>query len=201
MPNKIDKTPPSEAKTKETACSEYIDRSCNVTKEPCSLNGFGRNICPEYKNTERPNINEYFLEMAQTVARRSTCLRHKVGAVLVKDKQILTTGYNGAPRNLPHCLDTGCIRDKNNIPSGTMHEICRAIHAEQNAVIQAALHGVSTEGATLYCTHQPCVICAKILINAGIAKVVFAEGYPDDEAISMMKEAGVGIELTGKKER
>ncbi len=193
MPDKTNKINTSEAKTKEIACSEYIDRSCNVTKKSCSLNGFGRNICPDYKNTERPNLNEYFLEMAQTVATRSTCLRHKVGAVLVKDKYILTTGYNGAPRNLPHCLDTGCIRDKNNIPSGTMHEICRAIHAEQNAVIQAALHGISTEGATLYCTHQPCIICAKILINAGIIKVVFAKGYPDKEALNMMQEAGVAI--------
>ncbi len=194
-------TVPTEARTKETTCSEYIpsEKMCKTTKETCTLNGFGRNICSDYKTTDRPDIDEYFLDMAETVAKRSTCLRHKVGAVLVKEKQILTTGYNGAPRNLSHCLDIGCIREKNNIASGTMHELCRAVHAEQNAIIQAALHGINTNGATLYCTHQPCILCAKMLINAGIQKVVFKNSYPDTAAICVMIEAGIKVETLYKK--
>src|SRR5512135_2770441 len=127
---------------------------------------------------ERPSWDEYFLELARLVSRRATCLRRKVGAVIVKDKRILATGYNGAPRGLKHCLDIGCVREKLKIPSGERHELCRALHGEQNALIQASLYGISVKGATLYSTCQPCIICAKMLINAGIQEVVIADGYP-----------------------
>lgn len=142
----------------------------------------------------RPTIDEYFMELATVVAKRSTCLRNQVGAVIVKDKRILSTGYNGAPRNLPHCFEIGCIRQQNNIASGTRHELCRAVHAEQNAIIQAALHGVSIENATVYCTHQPCILCAKMLINSNIEKVVFMTVYPDKEALNFFEMAGVKVE-------
>jgi dCMP deaminase len=142
---------------------------------------------------QRPTLDEYFMEIAQVVAKRSTCLRNQVGAVIVIDKRILSTGYNGAPRNLQHCLDIGCIRQQQNIASGTRHELCRAVHAEQNAIIQSALHGVSIENATLYCTHQPCVLCAKMIINSKIKRVVFSNHYPDDEAIIFFNSAGVEV--------
>lgn len=129
------------------------------------------------------------MEMAQVASKRSTCLRRSVGAVIVKDKRILSTGYNGTPKGMAHCEEVGCLRTKLNVPSGKMHELCRGIHAEQNAVIQAAVHGVSVDGATLYCTHQPCVVCTKILINAGIKRIVYANPYPDELAENMMKEA------------
>ncbi|MBW6517602.1 MAG: cytidine/deoxycytidylate deaminase family protein [ANME-2 cluster archaeon] len=142
---------------------------------------------------QRPTIDEYFMEIARVVAKRSTCLRNQVGAVIVLDKRILSTGYNGAPRNLQHCLDIGCIRQQQNIASGTRHELCRAVHAEQNAIIQSALHGVSIGSATLYCTHQPCILCAKMIINSNIKKVVFSNNYPDEEAIRFFDKAGVEI--------
>ncbi len=142
---------------------------------------------------QRPTLDEYFMEIAQVVAKRSTCLRNQIGAVIVIDKRILSTGYNGAPRNLQHCLDIGCIRQQQNIASGTRHELCRAVHAEQNAIIQSALHGVSIENATLYCTHQPCVLCAKMIINSKIKRVVFSNHYPDDEAINFFNSAGVEV--------
>ena len=129
------------------------------------------------------------MEMAQVASKRSTCMRRSVGAVIVKDKRLLATGYNGTPRGMAHCEEVGCLRTKLNVPSGKMHELCRGIHAEQNAVIQAAVHGVSVDGGTLYCTHQPCVVCTKILINAGIRRIVFANPYPDELAENMMKEA------------
>lgn len=141
----------------------------------------------------RPTVDEYFMEIAAVVAKRSTCLRNKVGALVVKDKRILSTGYNGAPRGLEHCLEAGCLRDERNIESGTRHEICRAVHAEQNAIIQCALHGASTEGATLYCTHQPCILCTKMMINAGIRRVVFTEDYPDEESRRYLNKAGIEI--------
>jgi len=142
---------------------------------------------------DRPTLDEYFMEIAEVVAKRTTCLRNKVGAVIVRDKRILATGYNGAPRNLEHCLDIGCIRQQQNIESGTRHELCRAVHAEQNVIIQSALHGVSVENATLYCTHQPCVLCAKMIINSRIIRVVYANPYPDNEAIKFFKSAGVEV--------
>ena len=139
----------------------------------------------------RPDWDEYFMQVAEVVARRSTCLRRQIGAVIVKDRRILATGYNGAPSGLPHCLELGCLRDELGIASGTRHEICRALHSEQNAIIQAALYGVATRGSTLYCTHQPCSLCAKMLINAGITRVVFEGDYPDDFALQMLEQAEI----------
>ena len=140
---------------------------------------------------ERPSWDEYFCKITDLVATRSTCLRRKVGAILVKDKRILSTGYNGAPQGLPHCLEVGCLRQAENVPSGQRHELCRAIHAEQNAIIQAARHGISVVGATLYCTTQPCVICTKMLINAGVETIYYREGYPDQLSEQMLAQAGV----------
>jgi dCMP deaminase len=146
---------------------------------------------------DRPDVDEYFMEIASVIAKRSTCLRNQVGALFVRNKRILTTGYNGAPSNLPHCDEVGCARE--GVASGTRHELCRAVHAEQNAIIQAALHGVSIEGATLYCTHQPCILCAKMMINARIKKVVYHQRYPDETALKFLEQAGIEIlELTEK---
>jgi len=143
----------------------------------------------------RPSWDQYFIEIARQVATRSTCLRRHVGAVVVRNKRILTTGYNGAPRGLPHCDVVGCLREKLNIPSGERQEICRGLHAEQNAIIQAALHGVSTEGGTIYVTHQPCITCAKMIINSGIIRVVCANSYPDELARSILDEARIPLEI------
>ena len=139
----------------------------------------------------RKSWDEYFMEIADIVKTRSTCLRRHVGAVIVKDNRIISTGYNGAPTGLLHCTTIGCVRQRMNVPSGQRHELCRALHAEQNAIIQAAKFGISTEGATAYITVQPCVICAKMLINAGITRVVHGGDYPDEMAYMMLKEAGV----------
>jgi dCMP deaminase len=136
----------------------------------------------------RPSWDAYFMEITRLVAQRSTCIRRRVGAVLVKDKRILATGYNGAPSGLPHCLDVGCLREKNDIPSGQRHELCRGLHAEQNVIIQAARHGIPIQGATLYCTTRPCVICAKMVINANIAAIYFEEGYADELSDQMLQE-------------
>ena len=140
------------------------------------------------------------MTLAKLVATRRTCLRHDVGAVLVRDKRILATGYNGAPRGMKHCLAVGCIRNELQIPSGTRAEICRAVHAEQNAVIQCATYNVSSEGSTCYVTHQPCTICTKILINAGIKRIVYETPYPDEFAQNLLKEAGIEIVQWQKKE-
>ncbi len=139
----------------------------------------------------RPNWDEYFLEIAEVVSKRSTCIRRHVGAVIVKDRRILTTGYNGAPSGLEHCLELGCMRDKSGIASGTRHEFCRALHSEMNAIIQAAQHGVSTRGSTLYCTHQPCSVCARMIINAGITRIVYTGDYPDNFAMDLLNEAEI----------
>ena len=147
------------------------------------------------KLPERLSIGEYFLKIASVVAERSTCRRHHVGAVAVRDKHILATGYNGAPAGLADCLELGCLRDEMGIPSGTRQEICRGIHAEQNAIIQAALHGVSLEGSTIYCTHTPCIVCAKLLVNAKINKFVSFGKYNDDAFIDLFKEAGIVVEI------
>jgi len=143
--------------------------------------------------TKRPSWDEYFLEVAKLVSKRSTCLRRSVGAVLVKDKRILATGYNGAPRGLKHCIEIGCLRQKLKIPSGERHELCRALHAEQNALIQASLYGISVKGSSLYATNQPCVICAKMLINAGIKEIVISQGYPDKMAMEFLKQAKIKV--------
>lgn len=146
----------------------------------------------------RPSLDEYFLKIAAVVAERATCLRHHVGAVAVKNKHILATGYNGAPSGLKDCLELGCLRDELNIPSGTRHEICRGIHAEQNVIIQASLHGVSIEGSTVYCTHMPCNLCAKMLVNAKIARFVTCGKYADDSAIELFRQAGIEFEMAKK---
>jgi len=142
----------------------------------------------------RPSWEEYFMDITHLVSKRSTCLRRQVGAILVKDKKILATGYNGAPSRLKHCLDIGCLRQLQGIPSGERHELCRGLHGEQNAIIQAAYHGVGIQGATLYCTNHPCMICSKMLINAGIERIVYEEGYADALAAKMLKESGIKIE-------
>jgi dCMP deaminase len=142
---------------------------------------------------DRPSWNDYFMGIADLVAGRATCIRRKVGAVLVKDRRILCSGYNGAPAGLPHCKETGCLRRQLNVPSGVKHELCRGVHAEQNVIIQAAYHGVAVAGATLYCTHQPCSICAKMLINAGIQEIYFRDGYDDPLAMDMFDRAEVTL--------
>ena len=143
----------------------------------------------------RPDTDEYFLKIAAVVAERSTCRRHHIGAVAVKDKHILATGYNGAPSGFKDCLELGCLRDELGIPSGERHEICRAIHAEQNVIIQAALHGISLEGSTIYATHTPCVLCAKMLTNAKIKRFVSFGKYNDDTFIQLFKEAGIEFDI------
>ena len=143
----------------------------------------------------RPSWDEYFVEIARQVATRSTCLRRHVGAVIVRDKRILATGYNGEPRGLAHCDVVGCLREQMSIPSGQRQEICRGLHAEQNAIIQAALHGVPVEGGSIYVTHQPCITCAKMIINAGLTRVVCAATYPDELARGILTEAAVQLDV------
>ncbi|MFA5880070.1 MAG: cytidine/deoxycytidylate deaminase family protein [Candidatus Margulisiibacteriota bacterium] len=147
---------------------------------------------------KRPAWDEYFLKIAMLVSERSTCLRHHVGAVIVKEKQILTTGYNGAVKGVLDCLSRGCLRDEMAIPSGVRHEICRAVHAEQNAVAQAAYHGMSIKDATLYCTHSPCLICAKLIVNSGIKRVCTYNIYPDNMYQELFDEAGIVFETFPK---
>ena len=142
---------------------------------------------------ERPSTDKYFIEIAEVVAKRSTCIRHKNGAVLVRDKHIISTGYNGAPSGLPHCRELGCLRERNNVPSGERHELCRGAHAEANAIVQAALHGASTEESTMYTTHQPCSFCAKLIINAKIKEVFYIFPYPDQLALELLLSAGVRL--------
>jgi dCMP deaminase len=144
---------------------------------------------------DRPTWDEYFMQMADYAASRTTCLRRAVGAVIVKDHRVLATGYNGVPTGIRHCEEVGCLRQQMGVPSGQRHELCRGLHAEQNAIIQAACLGQSIEGSTLYCTTQPCIICTKMLINAGIKRVVIKEAYPDKLAEDMAKEAGLQIDV------
>ena len=141
----------------------------------------------------RPEWDDYFLDIVGLIAKRATCLRRSVGAALVRDRRILSTGYNGAPSGLRHCLEIGCLRERLRIPSGERHELCRGLHAEQNAIIQAALHGVSVKGATLYCTNHPCMICAKMIINAGIVRIVVGGEYRDNLAEEMLAEANIKV--------
>lgn len=142
---------------------------------------------------KRPSWDEYFMEMTKLTAKRSTCLRRQVGAVLVKDTRVIATGYNGAPSGVTHCEVTGCLRQKLNVPSGERHELCRGLHGEQNAIIQAALHGVSTEGATIYCTTKPCSICTKMIINAKISRIVYEEHYDDALADELLKDTDIRV--------
>ena len=153
------------------------------------------------EHKHRPSWDDYFMSIAQLAATRSTCLRRQVGAVITKDKKILATGYNGAPAGLKHCLDIGCLRDKLGIPSGERHELCRATHAEQNAIVQAATHGVSIKDSILYCITHPCILCSKLIINAGIKKIVIRESYPDELSQEMLKEAGVEIVVLNRKKK
>jgi dCMP deaminase len=152
---------------------------------------------------ERPSWDEYFMDITSLVARRSTCMRRQVGAVMVKEKNILATGYNGTPSGITHCDVTGCLREQLNVPSGERHELCRGLHAEQNAIIQAARHGVNISDSVLYCTNSPCIICTKMLINAGIRKVVYLQGYSDSLSLEMLDEAGIEAlsfaEVDGRK--
>ncbi len=147
---------------------------------------------------QRISLDQYFLKLALVVAERSSCLRRHVGSVAVRDKHILATGYNGAVSGLKDCLELGCLRDENNIPSGTQHEICRAVHAEQNVVIQASLNGVSLENSTIYCTHTPCIICAKMLVNAKINRFVTFQEYSDKSFVDLFKEAGIKLDIIEK---
>ncbi len=145
----------------------------------------------------RPSWDEYFLKITNEVAQRSTCLRRQVGAVLVLDKRILATGYNGAPKGLVHCTEIGCLRDKLGIPSGERQELCRGLHAEMNALLQAASYGIPMEGATLYSTNHPCALCAKMLINCGVKRIVTISDYPDWLAKEMLQEAGIKTDIVG----
>ncbi len=141
----------------------------------------------------RPSWDQYFMDITRLVATRSTCLRRQVGAILVKDRNILATGYNGVPSGISHCDASGCLRERLGVPSGERHELCRGLHAEQNSIIQAARHGISIDASTLYCTTMPCIICTKMLINAGITRVVYAEGYADELAREMISETGIKV--------
>ena len=163
------------------------DKRQNMTEKKAAIKNSKGEI------NHRPDWDTYFLDIVEVVSRRSTCRRRSVGAGLVRDRRILATGYNGAPSKLKHCLEIGCLREQLKVPSGERHELCRGLHAEQNVIIQAALHGVITKGSTLYCTNQPCVICAKMIINAGIVRIVIRDGYSDKLATDMLKEAGISV--------
>lgn len=147
----------------------------------------------------RPSYDEYFMRIASIVAARSTCLRRQVGAIIVKNNHILSTGYNGAPKGLPHCNETGCLREERNVKRGERHELCRGLHAEQNAIIQAAVFGVSIKGGTIYSTHFPCSVCAKMLINAELQEIVYQEGYPDELAAELLKESNIKVRHMGEQ--
>lgn len=151
----------------------------------------------QLKSSKRPDWDEYFLKMAYLVAERSTCLRHHVGAVIVRDRRILTTGYNGAVSGVKDCLELGCLRDEKGIPSGERHEICRAVHAEQNAIIQAGLHGINISGSAMYCTHSPCILCAKMIVNAKIIKFITCSDYADNNFHALFNEASVQYKKAG----
>ena len=148
---------------------------------------------PQSTDDQRPDWDTYFVKLCQMVAQRSTCLRRKVGALLVANRRILASGYNGAPQGLPHCAEVGCLRDQMGIPSGERQELCCGLHAEQNAIIQAAVHGVALQEVTLYCTIQPCITCAKMLINANVTRIVYEGDYPDELATEMLEAASVEL--------
>jgi dCMP deaminase len=171
---------------KKYVCQDCLKGTCKIHSEPPLT-------------IKRPSWDEYFMNLAEIAGTRSTCLRHKLGAVMVKDKRILATGYNGAPRGIDHCLEVGCLRDKQKIPSGTHHEICMGVHAEQNLVIQAALHGASTEGSSVFLTHAPCAVCAKILINAGVKRIIYKNHYPDKFAKKLLRKAKVKLKKLNRK--
>jgi dCMP deaminase len=142
---------------------------------------------------KRPDWDSYFMKITRVVAERATCVKRQVGAIVVKDNRILTSGYNGSPKGTKHCAETGCLRQQMNVPSGQRHELCRGLHAEQNAIVQAAWHGVKIEGSSMYCTHQPCIICVKMMINAGIVHLIYSGEYPDELAQKMISESGIRV--------
>jgi dCMP deaminase len=148
-------------------------------------------IISDIMSNNRPGLDEYFMKMAFLVGERSTCLRRRVGAVIVKNSHILSTGYNGAPKGLAHCEEVGCLREDMGVPSGERHELCRGVHAEQNAVIQAAVFGASIKDAVLYVTNHPCSVCAKILVNAAVSEIIFAEGYADELSKELLKDSKI----------
>ncbi len=152
-------------------------------------------LVPSEECMMRPSWDDYFVEILDIVKTRSTCLRRQVGAIIVRDNRILATGYNGAPAGIAHCEDTGCLRQEMGIPSGKRQELCRGLHAEQNAIIQAALYGSGIKGSTLYCTNKPCITCAKMIINAGIIRVVYKEDYPDEFSDKFFKESGIKVDI------
>ncbi len=170
-----------------------IDNSAGVEELRAALDSALKKL--GYTPYKRPGWDEYFMKMAYLAAERSTCIRHHVGAVIVKNNHIISSGYNGAAAGVKDCTELGCLRDQMGIASGTRHEICRAIHAEQNSIIQAALHGAGTEGASIYCTHSPCIICAKMVVNAKIKKFVTVKHYPDKAFEELFKEAGVEFKI------
>ncbi|MEG0217620.1 MAG: cytidine/deoxycytidylate deaminase family protein [Raoultibacter sp.] len=151
--------------------------------------------------TNRPSWDEYFMLLATEVASRTTCLRRAVGAVIVKDRRILSTGYNGVPTGIRHCDEVGCLRQQLGVPSGQRHEICRGLHAEQNAIIQAARYGTNIEGASIYITTQPCIVCAKMIINAGITEIVYQNPYPDELSQEMLAESGIALRVFSPENR
>ena len=153
----------------------------------------------ETPQAARPLWDEYFMKITGVVSERATCVKRRVGAIIVKDNRILSSGYNGSPKGMKHCGEVGCIRKDMNVPSGQRHELCRGLHAEQNAIIQAAWHGVKIEGATMYCTYQPCVICVKMMINAGIKRLVYSGSYPDELAANMIVESKMQVTRHEKK--
>jgi dCMP deaminase len=144
---------------------------------------------------QRPSWDDYFMRIAHVVAERSTCMRRHVGALVVMDKRILSTGYNGAPSGLPHCREVGCLRQIHKVPSGQRHELCRGLHAEMNALLQGSRHGVGMEGSTLYSTHVPCSLCTKMIINTGVVRVVACTDYPDPFSREMLEQAGVTLDV------
>jgi len=173
-----------------------IDNSGSLEELYWKIDGILNEL--NYKPYKRPSWDEYFIKMAYLVAERSTCLRHHVGAVIVKNNYLISSGYNGAPSGVKDCTELGCLRDQLGIQSGTRHEVCRAVHAEQNAIIQAAIHGSGTEGATIYCTHSPCIICAKMIVNAKIKRFVTSSYYPDKTYEELFKEAGIKFDIIKK---
>ncbi|MFH0937047.1 MAG: dCMP deaminase family protein [Candidatus Daviesbacteria bacterium] len=174
--------------TSQTYCKDCLLGTCKIHSEP-----------PPVRH-ERVPWDEYFMGFAEAAATRSTCLRHQLGAALFKDRKILSTGYNGAPSGLEHCTDTGCMRDRMGIESGTRHELCMAVHAEQNAIIQAASSGTPLKGSEIYITHSPCSVCAKMIINAGIVRVVYKIKYPDEFSVRLLEQAKIElVELDGNE--
>jgi dCMP deaminase len=195
LDRKINNPPKRKIKTKDQKSPlPSWERDRERDRERGKYHIKNKSVCIDPKRI-RPSWDEYFMSIAELAATRSTCLRRQVGAVIVKDKKILATGYNGAPSGLKHCLEIGCLREKLGIPSGERHELCRATHAEQNAIVQAALFGVSIKDGILYSTTQPCILCTKLIINAGIKKIVIKDSYPDKMSKEMLKEAKVQIQI------